>query len=211
MLFTVPAWSVAAGLGVAGTAERVPGLRLPRFAPAWRPGFAAVAMALVVVVAAFGAHDQLAIRKPLAHNLWAFPVTMANGEPVDYRAAAAVIAANQRPGDVIAYQVSDANHYEVDTAIAYYLRGKPVPKSVFQAETPVQADSLQPVECIDPSGCLTGTPRVWVVYIDRLAHNAVNPFSAIPGRDASYLKLMGYQTWALYQEEGITVALLSAG
>ena len=62
-------------------------LRLPRLAPAWRPGYAAVATALVLVVAALGAHDQLDIRKPLAHNLWAFPVTMANGEPVDYRAA----------------------------------------------------------------------------------------------------------------------------
>jgi hypothetical protein len=211
MLFTVPAWAVAAGLGVAGIAERVPRLRLPRFAPAWRPGYAAVAIALVVVVAAFGVHDQLAIRKPLAHNLWAFPVMMVNGEPVDYRAAAAVIAANQRPGDGIAYQVKDANHYEVDTAIAYYLRGRPMPKTVFQAETPAQADALQPVECVDPSSCLTGTPRIWVVYIDRLAHNPLNPFSGIPGYEAAYLEIMGYQTQALYRQDGITVALLTVG
>jgi mannosyltransferase len=211
MLFTVPAWAVAAGLGVAGTAERVQWLRLPRFAPAWRPGYAAVATALVVVVAAFSVHDQVEVRKPLAHNLWAFPVVMVNGEPVDYRAAAAVIAANQRPGDGIAYQVNDANHYEVDTAIAYYLRGKPIPKTVFQAETPTQADALQPVECIDPSTCLTGTPRIWVVYIDRLAHNPLNPFSGIPGRDAAYLEIRGYQTQALYKENGITVALLTVG
>jgi mannosyltransferase len=211
MLFTVPAWAVAAGLGVAGTAERVPRLRLPSFAPAWRPGYAAVATALVVVVAAFGVHDQLGIRKPLAHNLWAFPVVMANGEPVDYRAAAAVIAANQRSGDGIAYQVSDDNHYEADSAIAYYLRGKPMPKTVFQAETPTQADNLQPVECNDPSSCLTGTPRIWVVYIDRLAQNPVIPFSALPGDEADYLETKGYQTQTLYQEDGITVALLTVG
>jgi mannosyltransferase len=211
MLFTVPGWAVAAGLGAAGIAGRLPELRLPRFAPAWRPGYAAVATVVVVVVAALGFHDQLEIRKPLAHNLWAFPVPMTNGEPVDYRAAAAVIAANQQPGDAIAYQVKDANHYQVDTAIAYYLRGQPIPKTIFQAQTPTQADTLEPVECSDPSTCLTGTPRIWVVYIDRLAHNPLNPFSGIPGYEAAYLKILGYQTQALYQEDGITVALLTVG
>ncbi len=215
MLFTVPAWSVAAGLGVAGTAERVPRLhwprlRLPSSAPAWRPGYAAVAAALVVAVAALGVHDQLGIRKPLAHNLWAFPVTMANGEPVDYRAAAAVIAASQRPGDGIVYQVDDQNHYEVDAAIGYYLRGRPIPTAVFQAETPARADALQPVECANPSSCITGTPRIWLVYVDRLARDASNPFTSIPGNEESYLESRGYQTQTLYQEDGITVALLTA-
>jgi mannosyltransferase len=214
MLFTIPAWAVAAGLGVAGIAERLPrlqlrGLRRPGSAPAWRPGYAAVAAALVVAVAALGAHDQLAIRKQLAHNLWAFPVTMANGEPVDYRAAAAVIAANQRPGDGIVYQIDDQNHYEVDAAIGYYLRGKPMPKAVFQAETPAQADALQPVECANPSSCITGTPRIWLVYVDRLARNASNPFTSIPGDEESLLESKGYLTQTLYQEDGITVALLT--
>lgn len=218
MLFTVPAWAVAAGLGVAGMAERLPRLhwprvRLPRVAPAWRPGYAAVATALVLAVAALGAHDQVDLRKPLAHNLWAFPVTMANGEPVDYRAAAAVIAGHQRPGDGIVYQVSDQNHYQVDTAIAYYLRGRPMPRAVFQAETPTQADDLQPVQCGDPSTCLTESPgpRIWVVYVDRFALSAVDPFSAIPADEAGYLQILGYQTQALYQEAGITVALLTVG
>jgi mannosyltransferase len=215
MLFTVPAWSVAAGLGVAGTAERVPRLhwprrRHPRFAPAWRPGYAAVAAALLVAVAALGVHDQREIRTPLAHNLWAFPVTMANGEPVDYRAAAAVIAANQRPGDGIVYQVDDQNHYEVDAAIGYYLRGRPTPTAVFQAETPARADALQPVECANPSSCIAGTPRIWLAYVDRLARDASNPFTSIPGNEESYLESRGYQTQTLYQEDGITVALLTA-
>ena len=215
MLFTVPAWSVAAGLGVAGAAERVPRLHWPRlrrpsFAPAWRPGYAAVAAALVVAVAALGAHDQLDVRKPLAHNAWAFPVTMANGEPVDYRAAVAVIAADQRPGDGIVYQVDDQNHYEVDAAVGYYLRGKPIPKAVFQAETPAQADALQPVECANPSSCITGTPRIWLVYVDRLARDWRNPFTSIPGDEESDLESRGYQTQAFYQEDGITVVLLTA-
>jgi mannosyltransferase len=211
MLFTLPAWAVAAGLGVEGVAERLPLLRLPRFVPAWRPGYAAVTAALVVIVAAAGVQSQLGIRQPLAHNLWAYPVTMVNGEPVDYQGAAAVIAANQLPGDVIAYQVSDGNHYQVDTAIAYYLRGKPMPETVFQAQTPTQEDSLQPGECLDPSSCISGTPRVWVVYIDRLASNPLNPLAALPRDAAGYLQIMGYRAQELYQENGITVALMTVG
>ena len=101
-----------------------------------------------------------------------------------------MIAANQRPGDGIVYQVSDQNHYQVDTAIAYYLRGKPMPKAVFQAETPAQADDLQPVQCSDPSTCLTQSPgpRIWVVYVDRFALSAMDPFSAIPADEAGYLR-----------------------
>lgn len=209
MLFTVPAWAVAAGLGTAGIAERAGQLRLTRPRGGWRPGYAAVAAGLVVLVAAAGAHDQWEIRQPEAHNLWAFPVMMANGEPVDYPAAAAVIAAHERPGDGIIYQDGDDNHYQVDTAIAYYLRGKPIPDAVFQAESPAQADTLQPVDCADPSRCLSGTPRLWVVYVDRLTPDPSNPLSAIPGPEASYLALLGYQTAARYQEDGITVGLLT--
>jgi mannosyltransferase len=211
MLFTVPAWAVAAGLGVTGIAERLRAVRLPGTSVVWRPRYAAVAAGLLVVIAAFGVHDQWQIRTPEAHNLWAFPVMMANGEPVDYRAAAAVIAADQRHGDGIIYQVSDANHYQVDTAIAYYLRGQPMPKAVFQAETPIQADALQPVECVAPSSCLVGTPRLWVVYVDRLARNPRDPLSGMPWIDGPYLTRLGYKTQALYQEDGITVALLTVG
>ena len=115
-----------------------------------------MAAVLVAVVGLVGIHDQLALRQNEAHNLWAYPEMPSNGQPVDYQAAAAVIAANERPGDGIVYQVSDSNHYQVDTSIAYYLRGKPMPTPVFQAQTQVQANSLQPVECTDPSACIIG-------------------------------------------------------
>ncbi len=52
---------------------------------------------------------------------------------------------------------------------------------------------------------------IWVVYIDRLAGNPLNPFSGTPGNEAAYLKSRGYRTQARYQENGITVALLSVG
>jgi mannosyltransferase len=207
MLFTIPAWALAAGFGTATIAERLAEARPKAIS---RGVFSAgVAAAIVALTIAAGVHDQSQIRTYEAHNAWAFPVQMPNGEPVDYPAAAAVIAKYARPGDAIIYQSSDANHYEVNAAIAYYMRGKKLPATLFEAANPVQANSLQANQCVDPSLCITGTPRVWVVYVDHLAYNSYNPFSAIPGPQGSYLTVLGYQTRLLWQATGITVALLT--
>jgi mannosyltransferase len=205
MLFTVPAWAVSAGLGVAAIWERLPVLR-QRAA-----GRYAVAGVLVAAVALAGLADQRAIRDPEAHNRWAYPLVVSNGEPVDYAGAANVLAQHQQPGDGIVYQVSDDNHYQVNMSVAYYLRGKPMPRPVFQSKTPAQADSLQPVECAKPANCLTGTPRLWVVYVNHLVSgNVRDPFAAIPPDEAAALKADGYQTRELFAKDGITVALLTA-
>ncbi len=205
LLFTVPAWALCAGLAVAAVADRLPRVRL---SSALQPGYA-VTIAAVVVIGLLGIHDQSAIRQLEAHNAWAYPIQEANGQPVDYPEAAAVIAARERPGDGIVFQVGDQNHYQVDTSIAYYLRGKPMPRPVFQARTPAQAGSLQPAECSDPARCLAGTPRLWVVYVNRLPQGTYrSPFAAIPADEAAVLRAAGYQTQDLYRETGITVALL---
>ena len=207
MLFTVAGWSVGAGLCIAYLAERLKSARLARLTGALSPRFTVAAL-LVAVVGLLGIHDQLSIRQNEAHNNWAYPVSMSNGEPVDYQAAAAVVAANERPGDVIAYQVSDQNHYQVDSSIAYYLHGKSIPPPIFQSQSQVQANNLQPVECVDPSVCMTGTPRIWVVYVD---HLATDPFSALTWPQESWLNTLGYLTQRTWQENGITVALLTLG
>ena len=176
MLFSIAGWSVGAGVGIAYLADRFKQARLARLTGALSPRFTLAAV-LVAVVGLLGIHDQLAIRQNEAHNLWAYPEMPSNGQPVDYQAAAAVIAANERPGDGIVYQTSDENHYQVDTAMAYYLRGK-LPMPVFQAQTQVETNSLQPAECEDPwRPASTGTPRLWVVFVD---HLAPDPFSALP-------------------------------
>jgi mannosyltransferase len=208
MLFTVPAWALAAGLGTATIAERLAQARPAAISA--RVFSAGVAAALIALTVAAGVHDQSEIRTYEAHNAWAFPVQMANGEPVDYPAAAAVIAKYARPGDAIIYQSSDENHYEVNAAIGYYMRGKKLPTALFQAATPVQADNLQAEQCVDPSLCITGTPRIWVVYVNRLANNVNNPFSGIPWQQGAYLTVLGYQTRLLWKATGITVALLTA-
>jgi mannosyltransferase len=207
MLFSISGWAIGAGLGIAFIAERASRTRLSRLTGAVSPRLVAAA-ALVAVVGLVGLHDQVAIRQNEAHNLWAYPEMPSNGQPVDYKAAAAVIAANARPGDGIIYQTSDSNHYQVDTSIAYYLRGKFTPTPVFQAQSQVESNSLQPLECGDPSQCIQGTPRIWVVFVD---HLAPDPFSALTYSQRAWLDLNGYQTQTLYQENGMTVALLSVG
>ncbi|HEX3513366.1 MAG TPA: glycosyltransferase family 39 protein [Trebonia sp.] len=205
MLFTITGWAIGAGLCVSFLAERAKSsTRLARLSRSASPRFA-VAAVLVAVVGLVGIHDQLAIRQNEAHNLWAYPEMPSNGLPADYQAAAAVVKANARPGDTIAYEVGDLNHYQVDTSIAYYL-GNSAPTPIFQAQTQVQSNSLQPVECIDPSACITGTPRVWVVFVD---HLAPDPFSALPTTAGDFLQTLGYQVQTTWQVNGITVDLLT--
>ncbi len=204
MLFTIAGWSVGAGLGIAFLADRLKQARLARLTSALSPRFT-VAAVLVAVVGLLSIHDQLAIRENEAHNLWAYPEMPSNGQPADYRAAAAVIAANERPGDAIVYETGDQNHYQVDTAMIYYLRGK-LPTPALQAATQVQSNSLQPTECHDPSACITGTPRLWVVFVN---HLAPDPFSALQWSQEAFLETIGYQTQQMWQENGIAVALLT--
>jgi len=209
LMFTVPAWALSAGLGVAGIGDLLLRVRAARLGSALQPRHL-VATGLVVAVGLLGVHDQRAIRQPQAHNRWAYPLAEANGEPVDYQGAAEVIAAHERRGDGIVYQVSDHNHYQVDTSVAYYLRGKAKPTPVFQAKTQAQAGTLQPVECDGPARCLAGTHRLWVVYVNHLVLGSyLDPFLAMPPAEAAVLRERGYHVRALYKEDGITVALMA--
>ncbi|HET9079256.1 MAG TPA: glycosyltransferase family 39 protein [Trebonia sp.] len=211
MLFSIFGWALAAGMCIVYLAQRVKGTRFARFTGSVSPGFALAAV-LIALVGLAGLHDQLNVRSYEAHNLWAYPEMPSNGLPADYKGAAAVVAAHERPGDGIIFQTSDVNHYQVNTAMEYYLRGSKLPTPVFQAQTEVQTNSLQPASrqlagcASDPSSCLKGTPRIWVVYVD---HLAPNPFSAIDLQEASYLQVMGYQTQKMWQVNGMTVALLT--
>jgi mannosyltransferase len=201
LMFTVPAWAVAAGLSA--TAVNVRRLRRLRIALAIVPAAA---------VGLLGLHDHQVIRQPEAHNWWMYPARVGSG-PADYQGAAEVISANERPGDGIVFQIGDQNHWQVDTGIAYYLADGAVPTAVFQLQTPAQAGGLEPRECIQRAQCLPdlrGRPRLWVVYVNRLVHgNYRNPYSAIPPAQAAALHAARYQTRAWYEEDGITVALLT--
>lgn len=225
MLFTVPAWALSAGIGVAGLAEAARRLPIWPRATLLQPRFV-VTFVLVAAIAALGVHDQWAIRQPEAHNRWAYPLSVPNGEPIDYPYAAQVIEAHERPGDGIMYQTSDLNRFEVDAAIAYYTRGKTLPRPVFQLRTPAEANLLSPVDCqpnpqdfpgivvnVASQSCSTyladaGYPRMWMVYVNHLAPNPLDPFSAMLPPEAAALNAADYKVQTLYQGDGITVALL---
>jgi mannosyltransferase len=204
LLFTVPALAAAAGLGIAWLCA------LP--ARQWLR--AAAAAAVVIVVAALGLPGQQEIRQAEAHNWWSYPDPVGD-VPVDYQGAAQVIAAGQRPGDGIVFQVSDHNRWGANFGIEYYLRlrGKPVPTDVFLVRTPAQAGSYQPVECPDPVQCLHGEPRIWVVYTDHLVPGGRyrDPYAAIRPAQAAALRAEHYVVQRRYFEPGITVALLVRG
>ena len=221
LLFTLPAWAVAVGLAVATLSParlaRLPGLR--RRATEGSPGKAASALAaaaavvVVAVIAVIGWPNQQAIRQPEAHNWWSYPNPVGD-VPADYALAASVIAAHEKPGDGIVYQVSDSNHWMPDNGVEYYLRlnGQPEPRDVFLAKTPAQAGSLQPAECADPARCLHGQPRLWIVYVNHLAPAGSNrdPLAAIAPGQAAVLRARGYAATHRYEADGITVVLMTA-
>ena len=164
---------------------------------------------LVAVVGLLGLHDQLAIRQNEAHNLWAYPEMPSNGQPVDYQAAAAVVAANARPGDGIVYQTSDLNHYQVDTAMSYYLRGKAARwrssrrrrRSRPTRCSPPTARTRRPASR-EPRGSGWSSSTTWPPTRSPRCH--------LP-EEQCRLQVLGYQVQSMWQENGITVALLTVG
>ncbi len=176
MLFSVAGWAVGAGLGIAFLAERFKRVRLARLSAAVSPRFALAAV-LVAVVGLLGIHDQLAIRQNEAHNLWAYPEMRVErhagrlpGGRGRHRGERAARRRHRLPGRRPEPLPGRHQHRLLPARQA-------APAPVFQAQSQVQANSLQPVECVDPSACITGTPRIWVVYVD---HLAPDPFSALP-------------------------------
>ncbi len=192
LLFTIPAWAAAAGLGIAGIEPSKADLRGRRWS----------VVAVVALIILIGAPDQSAVRQAEAHNWSNYPVS--SGDiPADYQGAAYVIAKYEMPGDGIVFKRSD--RWMVDIGIDYYLRGKATPTDVFLVKTPAEAGGLMAEECGHPALCLRGEPRLWVVYQGRDG----DPNTAIEPAEAKALRAAHYVTRRIYEEDGITVALMS--
>ncbi|GAB2693288.1 glycosyltransferase family 39 protein [Kitasatospora kifunensis] len=162
LLFTVPFWALLAAAGAMALRPRVVG-----------------ALALIMVVLS-GVQDQQQVRKWDAREF------------SDSRAAAAFIAKNYQPGDAIAPESSpvvDNNYWvlQLDTALRLYLPSHIQPRDVFEAATPVQANSLYLTQCpLDQSAACLGTsaPRVWVVTVDYNNY----PFDGFPKEQVKALQ-----------------------
>ncbi|MEU8434923.1 glycosyltransferase family 39 protein [Streptomyces sp. NPDC029216] len=159
-LFTVPAWAVLAGAGLAAATRS-------RSAPA----------VVLSVVALLVLPDQRSVRRPFEHDV---------PHAADYAGAARTIEKYYRSGDAVVY-VRGAP-WMLDQGVRYYLRPDVHPREVFLAATAAQNDDLFPVYCPRPARCLAGESRIWVVVpgnnLDVLS--AVPPPQAQALRAAKY-------------------------
>ncbi|WP_328871357.1 glycosyltransferase family 39 protein [Streptomyces sp. NBC_00287] len=151
VLFTLPAWALLAGSGLA-SARR-----------SWK-----AAAALLVALAVVTLPDQRQMRQPLEHDA---PV------PLDYAAAAKVIERLHRAGDAVVYDRADT--WKLDGGVQYYLPRDLRLRDVFLARTPAEIDDLYAVQCAVPERCLGDERRVWLVTQGTdLAFNAIDPAQA---------------------------------
>ncbi|MGW5847122.1 glycosyltransferase family 39 protein [Streptomyces sp. NPDC055254] len=135
LLFTVPAWALAAGAGLAGATRS----RLT----------AGVALAVLAVLVL---PDQRRMRGEYEHDV---------PHGADYAGAARTIQKYVRPGDGAVY-VRGAP-WMLDQGVRYYLGRGPAPREVFLAATAAENDELYPVHCARPAACLKDERRIWVV------------------------------------------------
>ncbi|MER5686397.1 glycosyltransferase family 39 protein [Streptomyces sp. NPDC002205] len=134
-MFTVPAWAVLAGAGLA------------RATRSWLSvGVALTVFGLLVLP------DQRRMRGEFEHDV---------PHNADYMAAARTIEKYYRSGDAAVY-VKGAP-WMLDQGVRYYLRSGPKLREVFVATSAAENNELYPVYCPVPVTCLRGESRIWVV------------------------------------------------
>jgi mannosyltransferase len=186
LLFTVPAWAVLAGAGLA--------------AVRWRS--LSVAGLCVLTVAALP--GQRAMRQDLSHIWYTYPSAPATtAPPRSYHAVADLIASRYQPGDAIAYS-RVLWWYLQDVGVEYYLPHDVRPTDVFLGDTAEQVDGLFPTECLDSAACLSsrGGPRIWLV-VPNHTRDVLGAFSPAQ-HDALGA---AYTVTDVVNETGFTVAL----
>ncbi|WBB79388.1 glycosyltransferase family 39 protein [Micromonospora sp. WMMD882] len=158
------------------------------------------ALAVLGVTALLGLPAQLDLRR--THD-WP------RSAPVDYRGAARIVAAGQRPGDAIVYSPRDGFLF-LDIGLAYHL-GPDRPRDVLVTRDQRQAGDLWAVECDRPARCLTGVNRVWLVVADQptgpLTDPVADPVAALPAAKEAALR-DGFSPTGRWTVPGVSVTLL---
>ncbi|MGC4809858.1 glycosyltransferase family 39 protein [Micromonospora sp. DT228] len=151
------------------------------------------ALAVVVLAGLLGLPDQTALRR--THE-WP------RSAPVDYAGAARVIADGQRPGDAVVYSPRQSWLF-LDLGIEYHLDDPP--RDVLVTEDEVRRGDLWAAECPQPTQCLAGTTRVWLVIAGRHAE----PLAAVTGVKGDALRA-DFTVAQVWPRPGLTVALLTS-
>ncbi|MFC0436565.1 glycosyltransferase family 39 protein [Kutzneria buriramensis] len=183
LMFTVPAWAVLAGAGVA-TVSRLRGVAV-----------ALLALALLMWP------DQQAIRAPQSHDWWNYPAPN-NFPSFDYLGASKIIAAGWQPGDGVVY--GERGQFPMtDLGVEYNLHGRMPLVDVLATRTAEANGTWNPPECPSPDSCLASGPqRLWV-----LNTYASDPFSFMEQPKIDALKKY-YTVTRTSTVAGITVALM---
>ncbi len=111
------------------------------------------ALVVVLVLTLLGGPTENSIRNP-------------DGHPTASAAAGSVIAANERPGDAVAYKLTESAPWEARDIVARYVPADRRPRDVFATVPPRANGYLAATECADLRACLdqAGDPaRMWVI------------------------------------------------
>jgi mannosyltransferase len=149
-----------------------------------------VAVALVAI-AALGAPSQTAMR-------------VADGHGQGTSQLGALVAANYRPGDAVAYSLLESAPWVARDVVSRYVPADRRPRDVF-ALTPQRVDGhLAATECPDLTACLdTADPsRVWIVRV----HTKTDPLDGLGAAKADLLRSR-FQLSRLWLVKDMTVAL----
>jgi mannosyltransferase len=184
LLFSLPAWAMLAGAGLA----------------VLRPRLASVAG--VALVAALAIPGQMAMRGTLSHSWYNYP-SARTSDPLGYADVARFIAANYHAGDGVIYQRSPWWWEMVDVGVDYYLPSNVRPRDVFRSAPASSTNDLMATECPASILCVGNEPRIWLVagsHTDQpLAQLSPDQYRALAPN---------YTQVSLTYEPGLTVALL---
>ncbi len=134
-MFTVPAWAVLAGAGLAAAMR------------SWLPAAVALSVLALLVLP-----QQREVRDTFAHHV---PHT------ADYAGAARTIEKYYRPGDAVVYVRGIP--WMLDQGVRYYLDPGLKLREVFLDKTAAENSELYPTYCLQPAKCLKSEKRIWLV------------------------------------------------
>ena len=185
-----------------------------RFTPLWVPRYLLFTVPFACLLAA-GTLAALRLR-------WALPIIAVAGvlgapaqaslrrthetprsAPIDYPAATQIIGANQRPGDGIVYSHRDVQSL-LDLAVLYYLGDHP--RDVLLAKGQDAEATLEPSECADPTPCLSGVNRVWLLA---RGERKTDPLVGVTPEEKAAALRAEFRVEQVWTVPGLTVALLT--
>jgi mannosyltransferase len=173
LLFAVPGWAILAGAGLA--------VLRPRFVP----------LVGLVVVGALAVPGQTVVHQRLGHSWYTYPQARPE-DPMDYLAAARIIAAGYHPGDGVAYTRATW-WYMHDVGVQFFLPPRVQLRDVFLARTAAEADALHAEDTTDPDGALATAreQRIWVV----VPHEEPDPLQMFSEPQADALQHYYTSVW----------------